>query len=41
MIDANLPERPVYVIRDDRTEIEELAERYELLSIDGGARPAA
>ena len=35
VIDANLPSRPVYVIRDDPLEIQALAERYELLPILG------
>ena len=35
VIDANLPSRPVYVIRDDPREIELLAERYILEPIDG------
>jgi hypothetical protein len=35
VIDANLPSRPVYVIRDDPLEIEALAERYELQPILG------
>ena len=35
VIDANLPSRPVYVIRDDPREIQALAERYELLPILG------
>ena len=35
VIDANLPSRPVYVIRDDPLEIQALAERYELQPILG------
>jgi hypothetical protein len=34
-IDANLPSRPVYVIRLDRNELAMLADRYELDYIDG------
>ena len=35
VIDANLPTRPVYVIRDDPNEIARLAERYVLGPIGG------
>ncbi len=35
VIDANLPTRPVYVIRADPDELAELAERYELEYLDG------
>ncbi len=35
VIDAHLGREPVYVIRDDPTEIELLADRYELAPIDG------
>ena len=35
VIDAHLGREPVYVIRDDPTEIELLGERYELEHIDG------
>jgi hypothetical protein len=35
VIDANLPTRPVYVIRVDADDIVELAERYELDYLDG------
>ncbi|MEO5883970.1 MAG: hypothetical protein ABIQ58_00430 [Candidatus Limnocylindrales bacterium] len=35
MIDANLPTRPVYVIRDDPSEIARLADRYVLRPIGG------
>jgi hypothetical protein len=35
VIDANLPTRPVYVIRVDADEIVALAERYELEYLDG------
>ena len=35
VIDANLPSRPVYVIRDDPAEIQALAERYVLEPIMG------
>ena len=35
VIDANLPDRPVYVIREDPLEIESLADRYILEPIDG------
>ncbi len=35
VIDANLPTRPVYVIRVDPDETAELAERYELEYLDG------
>jgi hypothetical protein len=35
VIDANLPTRPVYVIREDPLEIEQLAERYILEPLDG------
>ena len=35
MIDANLPTRPVYVIRIEPREIEGLKERYVLDIIDG------
>ena len=35
VIDANLPSRPVYVIRLDRSEVALLAQRYELDYIDG------
>ena len=35
VIDANLPDRPVYVIRDDPREIDELAARYELEPVMG------
>ena len=35
VIDANLPTRPVYVIRADPREIRELAARYRLDPIDG------
>ncbi len=35
VIDANLPTRPVYVIRLDRREISLLEERYVLDTIDG------
>jgi hypothetical protein len=34
-IDANLGKRPVYVIRIDPREVRQLADRYELRSIDG------
>jgi len=34
-IDANLPKRPVYVIRVDQTEIDALASRYDLQYLDG------
>jgi len=35
VIDANLSSRPVYVIRDDPTEIEALSERYRLAPVLG------
>ena len=35
VIDANLPSRPVYVIRDDPAEIEALSERYRLAPVLG------
>lgn len=35
VIDANLPTRPVYVIRLDRREVALLAQRYQLVYIDG------
>lgn len=35
VIDAHLGTNPVYVIRDDATEVAMLAERYELIPIDG------
>ena len=35
VIDANLPSRPVYVIRTDPSEIDALAARYELEFLDG------
>jgi hypothetical protein len=35
VIDAHLGREPVYVIRDDPSEIELLARRYELEPIDG------
>lgn len=35
VIDAHLGRNPVYVIRDDASEIEMLAERYDLELIDG------
>lgn len=37
VIDQNLGKRPVYVIRDDQQQIEELARRYELEFIDGNS----
>ena len=35
MIDAHLGRNPVYVIRDDPLEVALLADRYELIPIDG------
>jgi hypothetical protein len=35
VIDANLPKRPVYVIRIDETEIAALESRYSLVYLDG------
>jgi hypothetical protein len=35
VIDANLPSRPVYVIRVDQTEITRLEQRYSLVYLDG------
>lgn len=37
VIDRNLGKRPVFVIRDDAQQIEELARRYELEFIDGNS----
>ena len=37
VIDQNLGKRPVYVIRDDQQQIDELARRYELEFIDGNS----
>ena len=37
VIDQNLGVRPVYVIRDDQQQIDELARRYELEFIDGNS----
>lgn len=37
VIDQNLGKRPVYVIRDDQRQIDELARRYELEFIDGNS----
>ena len=41
VIDANLPTRPVYVIRLDRSEVALLAQRYQLDYIDGSRRQLA
>ncbi|MEX1169959.1 MAG: hypothetical protein WEE50_07440 [Chloroflexota bacterium] len=35
VIDAHLGRTPVYVIRDDPSEVAMLADRYELVPIDG------
>jgi hypothetical protein len=37
VIDANLPTRPVYVIRVDQTEIDMLEGRYSLVYLDGSS----